>query len=99
MIKQVKKYYNALNKVLADTLGSSNYAFEILFILGRPIDNDASLQNRELIAEMLKPLNARVVFYKELIENAFKSYNEYIRANRQSQPLIDMFSQLESSID
>lgn len=99
VIKQVKKYYNALNKVLADTLGSSNYAFEILFILGRPIDNDASLQNRELIAEMLKPLNARVVFYKELIENAFKSYNEYIRANRQSQPLIDMFSQLESSID
>lgn len=99
MIKQVKKYHDALNKVLADTYGTSNYAFEILFILGRPIDNDASLSNRELISKLLEPLNARIVFYKELIENAFKAYSEYINANQKSQPIIDMFTQLESSME
>lgn len=99
MVKQVKKYHGALNKVLADTYGTSSYAFEILFIIGRPIDNDTSVANRKLISELLKPLNARIVFYKELIENAFKAYSEYINANKQSQPIIDMFTQLESSMD
>ena len=99
MIKQVKKYHDALTKVLADTCGTNNCAFEILFILGRPIDNDASLRNRELISELLKPLNARIVFYKELIENAFKAYSEYINANQKSQPIIDMFAQLEGSME
>ena len=99
MIKQVKKYHDALTKVLADTCGTSNCAFDILFILGRPIDNDTSLSNRELISELLKPLNARIVFYKELIENAFKAYSEYINANQKSQPIIDMFAQLEGSME
>lgn len=97
MIKQVKKYHSALNHVLALTY-QTNYAFEILFVLGHPIDNDNSIENRELVSNMLKQMNARVVYYKELIENAYKSYNEYIMANRQSQPLIDMFSELERSM-
>jgi len=58
-----------------------------------------SAENREVVANILKPLNGRVVYYKELIENAYKAYNEYIVANKQSQPLIDMFSQLENSMD
>ena len=97
MVKQVKKYHDALNKVLAST-NQSNYAFEILFVLGRPVDNNDSVENREVVTNVLKPLNGRVVYYKELIENAYKAYNEYIVANKQSQPLIDMFSQLENSM-
>lgn len=98
VVKQVKKYYGAFTKVLTETC-HCNYAFEILFIVGKPIDNDDSPLNRKIIDDMLKPLNARIVYYKELIENAFKSYNEYIQANKQSQPLIDMFDQLEKSIN
>lgn len=98
MIKQVKKYHDALNKVLSSAC-ASNFAFEILFVLGRPIDNDDSIGNRALVTEMLKPLNARIVYYRELIENAYKAYNEYIVANQKSQPLIEMFSQLEDSLE
>lgn len=97
VIKQVKKYHSAFNKVLRETCGGS-YAFEILFVVGKPIDNDDSLSNRDLVDNMLKPLNARIVYYKELIQNAFKAYNDYIEANKQSQPLIDMFAQLEDPI-
>ncbi len=98
LVKQVKKYHGALNKTLT-SMYQSNYAFEILFVVGKPIDNDNSTDNRNLIAEMLKPLNARIVYYKELIENAYKAYNEYIVANKQAQPLIDMFSQLEENFE
>lgn len=94
MLKQVKKYRNAINKVLSDAYGN-NFSFEILFVVGRPIDNDSSKENRELVDKTLAPWNARVVFYAELIQNALMSYSEYIQANQQSQPLLDMFTQLE----
>lgn len=40
-----------------------------LFIVGRPIDNDDSLDNRNMVDDIIKPLNARIVYYKELIQN------------------------------
>lgn len=94
MVKQVMKYRDAITKVLSEAYGS-DYSYEILFVVGKPIDNNASPDKKEIIDNMLATMNARVVYYKELIENAYKSYQEYIIANQQSQPLIDMFSQLE----
>lgn len=94
MVKQVRKYRNALTKILASSCGS-DYAFEILFVVGKPIDNDGSAENRELVYKTLIPYNARVVYYNELIENAYMSYNEYIQANQQSKSIVDMFLQLE----
>lgn len=98
VIDQINKYYSALTKTLAATY-NQNYAFEILLILGKPIDNNDDPAFRDRIDDMLKPMNARVLYYKELIENAFRAYNDYIVANKQSQPLIDIFSQLESSME
>lgn len=98
MINQIRKYHDALIKVLESTYGG-NYAFEILLVLGRPVDNKDTAADRELVQQILAPMNARVVYYNELIENAYKAYNEYIVANQQSQPLIDMFAQLENSLD
>jgi len=94
MVKQIMKYRDALTKVLTDTYGS-NYSYEILFVVGKPIDNDNSMDKREVLSKMLSPLNARVVFYKELIENAYEAYKSYLNANNQTQSLIDMFAQIE----
>lgn len=94
MVKQVMKYRDALTKVLTEAYGS-DFSYEILFVVGKPIDNNDSPDKREVVDKMLATMNARIVYYKELIENAYKSYQEYIVANQQSQPLIDMFSQLE----
>lgn len=94
MVKQVMKYRDAVTKVLTEAYGS-DYSYEILFVVGKPIDNDASSDKRQVVDNILDQMNARVVYYKELIENAYKSYYEYIEANKQSQPLIDMFAQLE----
>lgn len=94
MVKQVMKYRDALTKVLTEAYGS-DYSYEILFVVGKAIDNDASIDKRQVVDNILAQMNARVVYYRELIENAYKSYYEYIEANKQSQPLIDMFAQLE----
>ena len=49
-----------------------------------------------MIAKSLEPYHARIVTYQQLIENALRAYNEYIEANKTSQPLVDMLSQLDS---
>lgn len=94
MVKQVRKYKSALTKVLTEAEGS-NFSFEILFVVGKPIDNDNSIEHREDVANTLKVYNGRIVFYKELIENAYKAYQDYIIANERIQPLVNMFNQLE----
>lgn len=94
MVKQVRKYKSALTKVLNETEGS-NFSFEILFVVGKAIDNDNSIEHREEVANTLKVYNGRIVFYKELIENAYKAYQDYIIANERIQPLVNMFNQLE----
>lgn len=92
---QISKYSDALEKVLGEMCGS-NYAYEILFVIGKPIDNDTREIKREKTANALAAYNARIIYYKELIENASKAYTEYIAANKQSQQIIELFSMLET---
>lgn len=94
LMQQVSKYHDAVGKTLTEANYDAN-ALEIICVLGKPVDNDNSASHRKLVADSLLPWNARVVFYKELIENAYKAYSEYIEANKKSQPLIDIFNDLE----
>lgn len=98
LIQQVSKYHSAMRKVLSET-GRGIAPFEIICVLGKPVDNDNSPEHRQSVSESLRAFNGRIVFYKELIENAFKAYNEYLIANRDTQPLIDMLNQLSVSED
>lgn len=47
------------------------------------------------VGNLLRPINARVVYYGELIENAYKSYSEYLDAEKKHQRLVEMFKKLE----
>lgn len=92
LIEQVKKYHRAVKKVLTDA--GRNESHEIIVVLGRPVDNDSSGDARQEVNSALKPFNARIVFYTELIDNAYRAYQEYLSATRRSKPLIDVLDQL-----
>lgn len=94
LIQQISKYHDAVEKTLTES-GYDNNSMEIICVLGKPVDNDDSSNHRKSVSESISPWNGRIVFYKELIENAFKAYSEYIEANKKSQPLIDIFNDLE----
>ena len=91
---QISKYSETMQKILTET-GHAREPFEIICVLGMPVDNNNDPTHREQVTSSLKPWHARIVFYKELIENAYKAYNDYITANRQSQKLVDLMRQLE----
>ena len=94
LTQQIMKYNEALKKVLNST-GKTNEPFEIICVLGKPIDNDGTPEHFKSVAESLKAWNARIVYYTELIENAYKAYSAYLNENKYAQPLIEMFQELE----
>lgn len=91
---QVMKYSEALGKVLSES-GHKGEPFEIICVLGKPVDNNNDPSHREHVNQSLKAWNARIVYYTELIENAFKAYNDFVAANHQAQGLIELMQQLE----
>lgn len=98
LTQQIMKYSEALQKVLNST-GKTNEPFEIICVLGKPIDNDGTSGHFKSVAEALKAWNARIVYYAELIENAYKAYSAYLNENKDAQPLIEMFHELESGMN
>lgn len=95
LTQQIMKYNEALKKILNSTK-KTNEPFEIICVLGKPIDNDSTPEHFNAVAESLKAWNARIVYYTELIENAYKAYSAYLNENKDAQPLIEMFQELES---
>lgn len=97
LTQQILKYHKTLKKVLQEN-DFSNAPFEIICVLGKPLDNDSSDEARQLVAKSLDAYNARIVYYTELIEHAYKAYDAYLKENIKNQTLIEMFHQIEGEI-
>lgn len=78
LIGQGKKYKSALSKCLEVT-GEKNPYIEVIFILGTQVDEQA--EDAKFVADQLKTINSRVVYYNELIDQATRSYGEYLEAS------------------
>jgi len=97
LVKQIEKYSNAMRKVLRDV--GKDESFEIICILGKPVNNDQSSEGRNRVAQTLEPYNARVVHYDELIENSYNAYKDYLLANEKVEPLYEIFKNLDDEIN
>ena len=77
LMKQIEKYVGALKKCLAaESPERAREPIEVIVVLGeRPDDSVYAL-------DPLAPLNARVVTYNQLIEQALEGYEAYLKANR-----------------
>lgn len=92
IVGQVMKYYNAISKVLQAS--NSPEVFEIIVVLGKVIDGDNSKEHRVQVKETLAPYKARIVYYDELINNAYNAYKEYIDKSREMQKLVGILDKI-----
>ena len=75
---QVTKYYNAAKQVLINSDKGSE-PLEIVCVIGRRLrDWSDSSEAEERSRKSLSALNARVVTYDGLIENALQAYQDYV---------------------
>ena len=94
LITQIMKYSEAMKKVLCG-MHRETEPYEIICVLGRFVDNNEAQDHREKVDENLKSWHARIVYYKELIDNAYRAYSEYLNADHRSQKLVEMMKELE----
>ena len=92
ILEQVMKYDSAIHKVLVDA--NKEPVYDIIVVLGQPVDGDNSVTHREQVAGSLKAFHARVVYYTELINNAYEAYSDFLAQRRKAQPLIDILDRL-----
>jgi hypothetical protein len=79
LLDQGQKYYSALKKCLKKAHNDDNPLISIVFVLGKPVaEEDDITLGSNYVNQTLKPLNARVVYYEQLIESARSAYAEYI---------------------
>ncbi|MFF7641789.1 ATP-binding protein [Streptomyces canus] len=78
LARQVRKYRDALRKALKDR-GEANPYIEIVCIVGKSLSDWAQENGRAESAQTLGPINARVMTYDELLDNARGLYSEYLR--------------------
>lgn len=95
LVAQVMKYQSAIIKVLTDA--GQEPVFEIIIVLGQPVDGDNSISHRQYVSDTLKPSHSRVVYYTELINNAYAAYNEFLTERKKAQPILDILDKLAES--
>ncbi len=74
--KQLEKYYSGFTKLLEKQ--GVDEPLEMVLVLGKPPREWANPKGQERFRGVLDNYNARLVFYDELLENAFRSYKDYL---------------------
>ena len=92
---QIEKYYGAASKVLQQT-GRSSEPIEFICVIGRPLRDWSNPDGERMSRNTLDGLNARVVMYKELIENASKAYYDYTERNIEAGRIYELIKSIES---
>ena len=81
---QISLYFSAAENVLADT-NRGNEPLEMVCVVGRRLSDWSESPTGEARSrDSLRALNARVVTYDELINNALQAYQDYVDKGRQA---------------
>lgn len=79
LARQIRTYRDGARKILEKTT-YKNWPIEIICLLGKPPPewNDATGTGPTGVADTLKTVDARIVFYDELLTNAESAYADYL---------------------
>lgn len=91
---QVRKYRAGVRKIL-DLTDHKDWPIQIIVLVGKPPPEWSETDGQQEVAAALDVVNARLVFYDQLIDNAQKSYADYLEAHKK----IDRFWGIFNSID
>jgi len=83
LIDQVSGYRKALEKVLQQHKGQLNPNIEIVCVIGDDLDDWEDKSDEQDTKDMLNNINARIVRYDELIDDAYSAYQEFLDAKEE----------------
>jgi len=80
LVEQGQKYVDALKKILA-AQGILSPNIEVVFVVGRPLDEETSNPGRVKSSMESISAGSRIVHYDGLIQGALNSYADYLQAS------------------
>ncbi len=83
---QISKYYSGTRKIL-DRQGLHNEPIEIVLLLGTEPQEWRDKGDQKRAIGVLKQFNARIVFYDQLLREAYEAYKEYLEKRKNLDPL------------
>ena len=98
LMHQVSQYTNALRKILGE-LGDQHSQVEMVCVLGREPSDWSNLDNRRRFEQALGAYGARVVFYSQLIENAFKAYQAFLNRSKEAGRIVRLLDEIDESLE
>ncbi|WP_261533794.1 BbrUII/HgiDII family restriction enzyme [Burkholderia multivorans] len=94
LVQQGQKYISALRTCLINA-GEKNPQIAIVFVLGQPTHEDEDVAfGRTYVARQLEPLNARIVYYEELIQGANAGYAEFLEESEKADKVAQVVNRL-----
>lgn len=94
LVSQVRKYREGVRKIL-DQSDSNGWPIQIIVLVGKPPPEWSNTDGRKDVEKTLATVDARLVFYDLLVENAQKSYADYLEAHKKVDRLWDVFKSID----
>jgi hypothetical protein len=96
LMKQVRKYRDGAKRIL-DKTTYKGWPIEIICLLGTPPPewNDAIGTGAKGVQDSLKTVDARIVFYDDLLTNAQQAYADYLEAHVKVDKLWEVFQAID----
>lgn len=91
---QVQKYRSAIMKILEEQR-RPHEPFEFICVVGRQPRDWADPNGREMSERILQPLNARIVMYQELLQNAQTAYKAYLDRSTQAGRIYELIRAID----
>jgi hypothetical protein len=96
-LPQVRKYRTALRKLLR-AAGRANEPLEFICIVGRDLKDWAESDDRETSRNNFAALDARVILYDELINNAYSAYQEFLTRSKEAGRIYRLIESIDEKI-
>lgn len=94
LMAQIRKYRDGARKILEKT-AYKGWPIEIICLLGKEPPEYKAATGAQGVAETLKTVDARIVFYDELLTNAQKAYADYLDAHIKVDKLWGVFEAID----
>lgn len=94
LAEQIGKYRTGMMKLLAD-MDRSGEEVRIVCLVGKYPRQWKDPGGQELVIKTLAPLNAKVLHYDAMLDDAYQSYKDYLKQKREVDRLGELIQQIE----
>lgn len=98
LLGQITRYTSALRKIMRE-LDDEHSQIEMVCVLGRKPSDWADADGRMSSVKSLSAYRARVVFYTQLIENAFKAYQAFLDRSEEAGRIVRLLKEIDEGLE